>query len=195
MIPENEMGVIVVFSQQAHEAGFEITSIRCDYPDAIIKKNERIYRTEFEYKSSNFNQHGHDLRECDLIICWINDTPGFALPILALSDPSWKLEDVAIPDSYKAEIAYWKHRALKAEKKEPREKRTQSGNRPLIRKRLPREERYQISLNILRENPLISGAELGRQLNTTDRTGQQILSELEQSGVIHRNGEGWKVIQ
>ena len=68
-------------------------------------------------------------------------------------------------------------------------------NKPATKKRTSREERYQISLNILRENPLISGAELGRQLNTTDRTGQQILSELEQSGVIHRNGEGWKVIQ
>jgi hypothetical protein len=54
-------------------------------------------------------------------------------------------------------------------------------------------DRRQAALNIIRENPQISGAKLGQQLGVSDRTGQNILSEFEQAGVIHRNGEGWRV--
>ncbi|MHA1727973.1 MAG: hypothetical protein ACTSWY_04500 [Promethearchaeota archaeon] len=28
---------------------------------------------EFEYESSNFEKHGHDINGCDAIICWIDD--------------------------------------------------------------------------------------------------------------------------
>lgn len=67
-----------------------------------------------------------------------------------------------------------------------REKNTQSS-------RVPKLNRREIALNILRENPQISGAKLGRELQVSNRTGQNILHELEQSGVIHRNGDGWIV--
>jgi len=72
----------------------------------------------------------------------------------------------------------------------PRNKST----RKLSRKRFSKIEKRQISLDIIRERPKISGAELGRQLGASDRTGQSILNELEQAGAISRNGEGWKVI-
>ncbi len=192
MIPENEMGVIVVFSQQAHEAGFEIVSIRCEYPDATVKKDERIYRAEFEYKSSNFNLHGHDLRECDLIICWINDTPDCVLPVLALSNPNWKYEDVAIPDAYKVEIAYWKDRALRSEKKEEVIK-AKLNHAPIGVLRISKTEMLQRILEHLEKNGDTRMTQLAEQLGTSRSTLYRRMDELQQAGVIHKNGEGWKV--
>jgi len=30
---------------------------------------------KFEYATSDFKQHGHDPRECDYIVCWIDNLP------------------------------------------------------------------------------------------------------------------------
>lgn len=60
-------------------------------------------------------------------------------------------------------------------------------------KRISKADKREISLNILREFPTISGAQLGRQLNASERTGQNILNELERAGIIQKNGHGWKV--
>lgn len=63
------------------------------------------------------------------------------------------------------------------------------------KKRISKDERLDISLDLIRKYPRISGAELGRQLNISDRSGQLILNELVQNKVIYRNGEGWKIIE
>jgi hypothetical protein len=88
-IPENELGVIVVFAITGNDLGFEIVSIGSKFPDAVIRERqtEKEYRVEFEYAASNFVAHGHDPRNCDLIICWKNDFPESLLPILDLSAP------------------------------------------------------------------------------------------------------------
>jgi hypothetical protein len=49
------------------------------------------------------------------------------------------------------------------------------------------------AVTILRDNPDISGAQLGHKLGASARTGQNIISELEQAGIIHKNGNGWQV--
>ncbi len=59
--------------------------------------------------------------------------------------------------------------------------------------RVSRSKRRESALNILREDSRVSGAQLGLRLGVSKRTGQMILNEMEQAGVIHRNGEGWKV--
>lgn len=106
MIPENEQGVVVLFSQQAEEAGFEIVSIQHRFPDAIIKHKGEEYRAEFEFKASNFIAHKHDPRGCDLIICWEDDSPlDFPLPILALSKPGWAVND-AVNDAILSPFAF-----------------------------------------------------------------------------------------
>ena len=77
---------------------------------------------------------------------------------------------------------------------EDREKRIQrKAQKPSNDSRVPRPKRREVALNILREDSRVSGAQLGVRLGVSKRTGQNILNELEQSGVIHRNGEGWKV--
>ncbi|MBD3351570.1 MAG: hypothetical protein GF364_08790 [Candidatus Lokiarchaeota archaeon] len=41
-------------------------------------------RIEFEYVSSNFQQHGHDPHQCDLIVCWEHDWKDCPLEVLEL---------------------------------------------------------------------------------------------------------------
>lgn len=85
--PENEIGVIVEFSQRMLQFDLEIVSIGSKFPDAILRhtKTEDEYRTEFEFLASNFIEHGHDPRHCDLIVCWINDYRDCFLPVIELS--------------------------------------------------------------------------------------------------------------
>jgi len=185
MTPQNEMGVIVVFAQQAHEADFEIISIGCEFPDAIVKKDGKVYRAEFEFKSSNFLYHKHNPMDCDLIICWVDNAPDPILPVIELSNPDWKTMEIAPFNPLKLEIAHWKERALIAESELssiPKKIRFHKNGK---RRRLLPEQKREMALNILREFPAISGAELGRQLGLSERQGQNILSDIKA-----RNGVG-----
>jgi len=114
---ENELGVIVVFAQEGPEHGFYIKKIQSAFPDAIIEKDGRRYRAEFEFMASAFDAHGHDHRECDLIVCWENDcTDDMPLPILALSDQDWMNADLTLSAAIEREAYYWRRRALRAER-------------------------------------------------------------------------------
>ncbi len=87
--PENELGVVSLFSMYHSELGFPfILSIQNSFPDAtIIDNDRRTVKAEFEYKASNFIQHEHPSKGCDLIVCWENDLPQTPGPeILALKD-------------------------------------------------------------------------------------------------------------
>lgn len=78
--PENELGVVFLFSQVAKKLQFRVEQIRPQYPDCIVYRRignrEKRVRIEFEYKSSNFRSHKHDPKECDCIVCWHHDWPG-----------------------------------------------------------------------------------------------------------------------
>lgn len=89
--PVNEDGVIFLFGMVSRELGFLIESVRTEYPDCegkrcVDKKGERWehVRIEFEYKSSNFVEHGHDPEGCDLIVCWIHDWLESSVEVLEL---------------------------------------------------------------------------------------------------------------
>ena len=88
------------------------------------------------------------------------------------------------------------------EKRRKREERTSAkqtaNHRPQTAKRpqasrVPKKEWRKFAVNIVRENPYISGAKLAEELGASERTGQNILNELEAAGVIHKNGGGWGV--
>ena len=117
MIPTNELGVIVIFAQEANAAGFQIVEINGSYPDAIIDRNGTSYRAEFEFMASNFMIHKHDPRKCDLIICWEHDFADSVLPVLALSETDWADTPLDLPSEDVREVAYWKQRALVAERR------------------------------------------------------------------------------
>jgi len=117
MVPENEVGVIILFAQQAKLADFEIVSAKSAFPDAIVEKNGQKYKVEFEYKASNFLAHGHDVRAVDLIVCWENDYADSILPVLALSEDNWPQTSLDLPTHLLREATYWKQRALLAEQR------------------------------------------------------------------------------
>jgi hypothetical protein len=71
--PVNELGVVALFAKVFEELGFVVEEIRAEYPDCVARQQmkrgwERI-AIEFEYRSSNFERHGHDPERCDLIVC------------------------------------------------------------------------------------------------------------------------------
>lgn len=87
--PENELGVVSLFSMHHQELGFPfILSIQSAFPDAIVIDDERRpLKVEFEYRASNFIQHNHPPKGCDLIVCWENDLEASPGPeVLALKD-------------------------------------------------------------------------------------------------------------
>jgi hypothetical protein len=134
MTPVNELGVIVLFAQQAEAAGFEIIYIRREFPDAVIRHGEQDYYVEFEYQASSFQKHGHDPKFCDFIICWENDWPNAALPVMALKEDDWQHTDISLVARLTCERDYWRDRALKAEQRkmadEPKAESKGTGGRP-----------------------------------------------------------------
>jgi hypothetical protein len=78
--PINEQGVVYLFGMISHELGFLIESVRTEFPDCEGKRcfdkgnNQWEHvKIEFEYKSSQFKEHGHNEADCDIIVCWIHD--------------------------------------------------------------------------------------------------------------------------
>lgn len=91
--PVNEQGVVYIFGMVSQELGFFVESVRVKYPDCEgkrcfdAKQNlwEHIY-IEFEFKSSNFIEHGHKVDDCDVIVCWIHDWPDCPIEVLELRE-------------------------------------------------------------------------------------------------------------
>lgn len=79
--PLNEQGVVYLFGMVSHELGFLVEAIQTRFPDCeAIRRIEdsdperwEKIRIEFEYRSSNFQGHGHDPELCEIIVCWIDD--------------------------------------------------------------------------------------------------------------------------
>jgi len=86
--PLNENGVIFLFAKLQDKLGIVIESIQAAFPDARGRRKtnkgwEEVW-IEFEFKSSNFEQHGHDPKECDIIVCWEHDWPECPLEVIEL---------------------------------------------------------------------------------------------------------------
>ena len=69
---------VALFAKVGEELGFIIEEIRAEFPDCIARRQvdkgwERV-AIEFEFKSSNFQRHGHDPEGCDLIVCYEKST-------------------------------------------------------------------------------------------------------------------------
>ena len=75
--PINEQGVVFLFGRLLEDLNMYIEEVRIKYPDCIARRYtgtgwKKVY-IEFEYLSSNFIQHKHNPKECDIIVCWIDD--------------------------------------------------------------------------------------------------------------------------
>jgi HNH endonuclease len=76
--PVNEMGVVMLFAMYAERLGFVIEFAQVRFPDCKAKLEVEPGRwqdvnVEFELRSSNFVEHGHDPEKTDVIVCWKHD--------------------------------------------------------------------------------------------------------------------------
>lgn len=115
--PQNEMGVVYEFARQAHLSGWELVEIGAAFPDAVLSMKGEQWVAEFEYAASSFIAHGHDMREVDVIVCWVNDYPDCPIPVIALSESGWMFTELFRVDANVKAAEYWKQRALRAERR------------------------------------------------------------------------------
>jgi hypothetical protein len=98
--PINENGVIFLFGKVADDLNMYIEEIKPGYPDCIGRryngKGWEKVAIEFEYKSSNFKQHKHDPKGCDIIICWENDWKDCPLEIIELKTEIQGIENYPV---------------------------------------------------------------------------------------------------
>jgi len=86
--PINENGVIFLFSKVAEDLGITIEGIQVKFPDAFGKRYEKDkgypITIEFEYRSSDYERHGHPKEGCDLIVCWEHDWKECPIQVIEL---------------------------------------------------------------------------------------------------------------
>jgi len=92
--PINEMAVVFLFGAVARQLGFIVTRLQKEFPDCEALRQvdrERWQRIliEFEYESRNFLAHEHNVKGCDMIICWKHNWPECPLEVLELSKLDW----------------------------------------------------------------------------------------------------------
>jgi hypothetical protein len=98
--PINEQGVVFLFGMICFQLGFIVEAVRSGFPDCEAKRRidskkdhwERV-QIEFEYRSSNFRDHGHNPAKCDLIVCWEHDWIDCPIEVLELKKVLSELED------------------------------------------------------------------------------------------------------
>jgi hypothetical protein len=83
-VPQNENGVVYVFALAAQRLGFTVTRVQAGFPDCRATWRGKRARIEFEFRSSNFERHGHDARKCDLVVCWKHDWPAMPAGLAVL---------------------------------------------------------------------------------------------------------------
>jgi len=92
--PINEAGVLFLFGAVARQLGFVVTRLQQEFPDCeALREVEpgRCQRVliEFEFESRNFLAHGHNVEDCDLIVCWSHSWPECPLEVLELKNIVW----------------------------------------------------------------------------------------------------------
>ncbi|MGB8131973.1 MAG: hypothetical protein WCG81_19465 [Candidatus Angelobacter sp.] len=101
--PLNELGVVFLFGAMSWQLGFVVHKLQPDFPDceAMRRVSEdkcQLVKVEFELESRNFLKHRHDVKKCDLIICWRHNWPKCPLEVLELRSLLPKLPDIAEPE-------------------------------------------------------------------------------------------------
>lgn len=68
--PSNEMETIALFMLLAVDLGYKIVSIGAAFPDALVEKDGRPIKVEFEYLTSNYLSHCHPRSDQITCVCW-----------------------------------------------------------------------------------------------------------------------------
>ncbi|HEY7402541.1 MAG TPA: hypothetical protein VIB39_03395 [Candidatus Angelobacter sp.] len=89
--PDNEQAVVFLFGAMARELGFVAVKVRMGYPDCeawreVAPEVWQKVNIEIEHESRNFVKHLHDVKKCDLIVCWKHNWKECPLEVVALVD-------------------------------------------------------------------------------------------------------------
>jgi hypothetical protein len=205
LTPTNEQETVIYFATHAEKYGFTILNAQTQFPDALIEKDGKQYKVEFEYLASNFLAHQHDPMKCDLVICWTNDTPDIPLPVIALSQDGWQNMEI-IGKDWEVIATYWRQRAEASEERAKQlysakqnaiaerdaiilESQTKATDEEKLPHAVPKNEWRVKAHDLVQAQPTMSGAELARNLGCSDRTGQTILKEVENGVSLPVNGK------
>lgn len=95
--PMNEDGVVFLFGRVAEDLHMYIEEIKPGFPDCIARRFtgrgwERV-TLEFEFASSNFKTHGHDPKECEIIVCWEHDWKDCPIEVIELKSEIASMEN------------------------------------------------------------------------------------------------------
>ena len=98
--PVNEMGVVFLFGWMAPQLGYVVHWLQSEFPDCELMRRvgedkSQPLKAELEYESRNFLKHMHDVKGCDMIICWRHNWPECPLEVLELRSLLPKLLDIA----------------------------------------------------------------------------------------------------
>ena len=102
--PMNEQGVVFLFGMIFKELGYTIERVQAGFPDCKAKKETTTKKgnftypsfedvsIEFEFESKSFFTHGHNISQCQLIICWRHNWPDCPIEVLELKSAIQKLK-------------------------------------------------------------------------------------------------------
>jgi len=113
--PTNENGVIFLFGKVVEDLNMYIEEIKPGFPDCVARRFngkgwERTY-IEFEHSSLNFKDHGHNHKDCDIVVCWEHNWPECPLEVIELKEVIATLPNTLIqrPDSETHEYSLKEH--------------------------------------------------------------------------------------
>lgn len=87
--PTNEAETMFLFASMARDLGYAALKVQTGFPDCIALRKvdherSQLVRIECEYESSNFLVHLHDVKGCDMIVCWRHNWEDCPLEVLEL---------------------------------------------------------------------------------------------------------------
>lgn len=102
--PTCENGVIYLFSKVAEDLGIVIEGVQVRFPDAFGKRYEKDkgypITIEFEYRSSDYERHGHPKEGCDYVVCWEHDWKECPIQVIELKSLLRELKEKRQTESF-----------------------------------------------------------------------------------------------
>ena len=100
--PVKEQGVVGLFMTILPDLNMRIELMRTGFPDCLAHRYDghewvRV-NLEFELKSKNFLRHGHNVEECDLIVCWEHDWSDCPIEVIELKEKIKEFENYSIDE-------------------------------------------------------------------------------------------------
>ncbi|MCD4786342.1 MAG: DUF5655 domain-containing protein [Candidatus Eremiobacteraeota bacterium] len=98
--PLNENGVVFLFGKVVEDLNMYVEEIKPGFPDCIgrryVGKGWERVAIEFEYKSRNFKNHGHNPAKCNIIVCWEHNWKECPIEVIELKEVIKDLPNISV---------------------------------------------------------------------------------------------------